>query len=165
MLPPLDVSFGIFAFLPQGWMFMLLIIALECWLMSRFLVGKPFDRPVWGTVLISNVVSGLTGIVTTMVMNGGWYLTVWFPWVSGHEINLADPEQRRFLLLFYLAAFALSVLIECVLNLLLLRNRHRPGRVLSGTLLVNVASYLFGTLVMYAYSFSAYFFPGARTFF
>ena len=95
----LNVSFGIFAFLPQGWLFMILIILLEAWLMSRWLCKKRLDRRITGTAFLSNFVSGLTGIITTLILNGGWILVVWFPWVSTHEIHVAqallDPTNHE----------------------------------------------------------------------
>jgi hypothetical protein len=40
----LDVSFGIFAFLPQGWLFMAFVIIMECLAMTRLLLSKWFDK-------------------------------------------------------------------------------------------------------------------------
>ena len=37
---PLNVSFGIYAFLPMGWLFMAFIILGEAFLMSRYLIRK-----------------------------------------------------------------------------------------------------------------------------
>ena len=149
----LNVSFGIFAFLPQGWMFMILIILLEAWLMSRWLCKKRFDRRITATAFLSNFVSGLTGIITTLILNGGWILVVWFPWVSTHEIDITSPDSLLGFCVIYLIAFVLSVLIEAIINWLMLRKRYSIRQIIKVTLLANVASYLLGSLILYSFSF------------
>ena len=149
----LNVSFGIFAFLPQGWVFMILIILLEAWLMSRRLCKKRFDQRITGTAFLSNFVSGLTGIITTMILNGGWILVVWFPWVSTHEIDISSPDSLLGFGVIYLIAFVLSVLIETLINWLMLRKRYSTRQIIISTLLANVASYLLGSIILYSLSF------------
>ena len=79
---PLNVSFGIYAFLPMGWLFMAFVILGEGFLMSWYLIRKKFDKKIYLTETVSNIVSGAVGIITTLALNGGWWLVVWFPWVS-----------------------------------------------------------------------------------
>ena len=88
----LNVSFGIFAFLPMGWLFMAFIIVGEAFLMSKYLIQRKFNKRIWGSAAISNIVSGVIGIIITMILNGGWWLVVWFPWVSSHEVNIHNPS-------------------------------------------------------------------------
>ncbi len=45
-MQPLNVSFGIYAFLPMGWIFMAFIILGEAFLMSRYMVKKKFDKRI-----------------------------------------------------------------------------------------------------------------------
>ena len=78
----LNVSFGLYAFLPQGWLFMAFVILAEAILMSLYLTRKIFNGLVYTSAVVSNVVSGLFGIIVSMALNGGWWLVVWFPWVS-----------------------------------------------------------------------------------
>jgi hypothetical protein len=149
----LNVSFGIFAFLPQGWVFMILIMLLESWLMSRWLCKKKLDQRITGTVFLSNFISGLIGIIVTMILNGGWLLVVWFPWVSSHEIDLSQRSELLSFVIAYFIAFVLSVLIEAIINWLILRKHYPRHQILKSTLLANVVSYLIGSLILYAYSF------------
>ena len=60
---PLNVSFGIYAFLPMGWLFMAFIILGEAFLMSRYLVRKEFDKKIYLSATVSNIVSGALGII------------------------------------------------------------------------------------------------------
>jgi hypothetical protein len=153
----LNVSFGIFAFLPQGWMFMILIILLEAWLMSRWLCKKRLDQRITGTAFLSNFISGLTGIITTLILNGGWILVVWFPWVSTHEIDISSSDSLLVFCFIYLIAFVLSVFIETLINWLMLRKHYSTRQILKSTLLANIASYLLGSLILYAISFGPLF--------
>lgn len=149
----LDVSFGIFAFLPQGWLFMAFVILIECLIMTKMLNQKWFDKRIYGITALSNVISGVTGIVISMILNGGWYLVVWFPWVSSNEINLSNSESLKALIIFYVCAFILSIIIESLINWLFLRKRFKTNRILITTLIANVVSYAIGTIVLYSYSF------------
>ena len=150
----LNVSFGIFAFMPQGWVFMILIMLLESFIMSELLCKRKFTRRITASVFCSNFISGLLGIIITLIINGGWFLVVWFPWVSSHEIDLSAPNALMGFIVFYLVAFVLSVLIEILINYIILGRIYPFGKILKATLLANIASYLAGSIVLYSYSFS-----------
>lgn len=144
----LNVSFGIFAFLPQGWVFMMLIILLEACIMSRVLEKKWLNTRIFVSALISNAVSGITGIVISMILNGGWWLVVWFPWVSSHEVDIYQPQVLIGLIIYYVAAMLLSVLIEWALNHLILTKKYPMRDILKGTLCANAVSYALGAVII-----------------
>lgn len=146
----LNVSFGIYAFLPQGWIFMSVIILIECLALSYLLTKKWSNTKIYGAVVVSNIVSGIIGIAASLALNGGWWLVVWFPWVSENEVS-GDQGIKWFTIL-YLIAFILTLIIEGVINFLLLRKTH-PKQVVNYTFWINVMSYAFGSIVMYSYSF------------
>lgn len=150
----LNVSFGIFAFLPQGWVFMILIMLLESFIMSELLCKSKLNRRITAIVFFSNFISGIFGIVTTMIINGGWVLVVWFPWVSSHEIDFSSTHALIGFMVFYFVAFILSVLIELLINRFKLRKLYPAGKIVKATILANVASYLVGSVALYSYSFS-----------
>ena len=150
----LNVSFGIFAFLPQGWLFMAFVILIECLLISKFLSNQWKNWKLYKTVTLSNLISGIIGIIVSMILNGGWWLVVWFPWVSNNEIDLKYPGNLKTLIIFYLLAFIFSVLIETVINFLILKKVYTSKKIISSTLLVNIISYIVGTIVLYSYSFN-----------
>ena len=60
---PLNVSFGIYAFLPMGWLFMAFIILGEAFLMSRYMVKKKFDKKISLSATVYNIVSGASGLL------------------------------------------------------------------------------------------------------
>ncbi|MEL6639079.1 MAG: hypothetical protein AAFW73_12945 [Bacteroidota bacterium] len=147
----LNVSFGILAFMPQGWLFMLVIVVIEGLLLSRLLTDRWADFEVCLTVFIANVVSGLVGIIASLLLNGGWWLVVWFPWVSKHEVGTG--EGLVWLAVVYLVAFVWSVLIEAWVNGRNLRGTYAWREVVAQTWRINAVSYLVGSLAMYGYGF------------
>lgn len=148
-----DVSFGIFAFLPQGWIFMAFVITIECLIMAKYLAKKFYDKRIYIITTISNLVSGISGIIISMILNGGWYLVVWFPWLSSNEINLQHKKALIWLAIFYAAAFVLSIIIEGIFNIFTLRRDYSIKGIVISTLLANIISYTVGTFVLYSYSF------------
>ena len=144
----LNVSFGVFAFLPQGWLFMAFVIAGEAFLMSKYLVKKKFDNRIWWSAITSNIVSGVIGILTSMALNGGWWLVVWFPWVSSHEVDIHNTNQLLFLIVYYFAALILSVLLELLMNHLFFRKKYPLKKTLNATLIANAFSYFVGAVAI-----------------
>ena len=149
----LNVSFGIYAFLPQGWLFMAFVIILECLIMTRLLLPKWVDKRIYGVTTLTNIISGLTGIIISMILNGGWYLVVWFPWVSSNEIDLTKTEALYGLIIFYVVAFVLTLIIEAITNILFLRKYYFAKRIIKATIIANSISYAIGTIILYSYSF------------
>ena len=145
---PLNVSFGIYAFLPMGWLFMAFIILGEAFLMSRYLIGKGFNKRIYLSAAVANVISGAVGIAASLALNGGWWLVVWFPWVSSHEVDIRSSQGAWALVVYYLAALILSVLIELLVNHLMLRKRSPFRKTLRATLVANAASYALGAVLI-----------------
>ncbi len=147
----LNVSFGIYAFLPQGWIFMIVIILIESLGLSYLLKRDWKNIKIYKAVVVSNLVSGIIGIIGSMKLNGGWWLVVWFPWVSDNEVNGNDGIKA--LAIFYFVAFVLTIIIEGVINYLMLKKDYSKRNIITRTVIVNIISYTIGTLAMYSYSF------------
>ena len=98
----LNVSFGILILMPQGWLFMILIMLLESFISSELLCKRKFDGRITATVFFANFVSGLFGIIITLILNGGWWLVVWFPWVSSHEVDFSIPNELTGFIIYYI---------------------------------------------------------------
>jgi sterol desaturase/sphingolipid hydroxylase (fatty acid hydroxylase superfamily) len=147
----LNVSFGIYAFLTQGWILMIAIILIECLGLSYFLTKKIKNKKIYNTVIISNIISGIVGIIGSMILNGSWWLVVWLPWVSSNEVS--SKNGFKTFVIFYLIAFLLTIIIEGIVNYLMLKKEYPSFQILKMTLLVNSISYLLGSLAMYTYSF------------
>ncbi len=147
----LNVSFGIYAFLPQGWIFMITIILLECLGMSKLLNKTWYHKKIFKTAVFSNLISGVVGFIGSMILNGGWWLVVWFPWVSDYEVR--GTEGMKSLIIFYGIAFILTLIIEGLVNYRMLKQDYQKKEILKTTLIVNVLSYTIGSFAMYTYSF------------
>ena len=145
----LDVSFGLFVFLPPGWLFMAFVILAEALIMSKYLSKKFYNRPIYGTALISNLISGLIGIIASILINGGWWLIVWFPWVSSHEVNVHNPTILMWFIIYYLVALILSVAIEATINHFRLRKQFSGKKIFKATLWANAFTYLVGAIIIY----------------
>lgn len=134
--------------MPQGWVFMLLIILLEACVMSRVLLKQWLSNDIFTSTLASNLASGIVGIVISMILTGGWWLVVWFPWVSSHEVDIHNSMALLGLIAYYVVAMVLSVLIEWGLNHVILRKKYLARSILNATLWANAASYALGAVLI-----------------
>lgn len=133
---------------------MAIIIIIECLVMSKLLVLKWYNKRIYITAVVTNVVSGAVGIGLSLLHNGGWWLVVWFPWVSNYEANLSIPHVRRDFIIVYLIAFILTLLIEGLINTLILKKDFDRKTVLKTTLLTNILTYIIGSVIIYSISYN-----------
>jgi hypothetical protein len=127
---------------------MLLIILLEACVMSRVLLKQWLSNDIFTSTLASNLASGIVGIVISMILTGGWWLVVWFPWVSSHEVDIHNSMALLGLIAYYVVAMVLSVLIEWGLNHVILRKKYLARSILNATLWANAASYALGAVLI-----------------
>ncbi len=127
---------------------MLLVIAIEAFIVSKRLAKKVFNLPCYGTVFFSNIVSGAVGIIASLMVNGGWWLVVWFSWVSSHEVNGSSPQALLSLVAYYLVALIISLLIEGALNTLLLKRHYGTKETIKATLAANAITYALGAILI-----------------
>ena len=139
--------------MPQGWLFMAFVILIEALLMAKILNKTYFHKKIYGVAVATNVISGLIGILSSLKLNGGWWLVVWFPWVSNNEVNTSDSETMKWLYILYVSAFIITLIIELLINWIFLRKTYKLKNILTATLIVNILSYIVGTFVLYSYSF------------
>jgi len=149
----LNVSFGILFLMPQGWMIMILIMLLESFISSELLCKRILNGRITATVFLANTISGLFGIIMTLILNGGWWLVVWFPWVSSHEVDFSLPNALTGFIIYYIVAFVLSVVIELLINYSMLGKIYPAKKIIRTTLLANLASYFLGSIIIYSLGF------------
>lgn len=90
---------------------MIFVMLLESFILSKRLCHKRYNFSIYSAIFISNIISGVIGIITTMILNEGWLLVVWSPWVSSHEIDISNPKNVLWLAIFYLIAFVATLII------------------------------------------------------
>lgn len=144
-----NVSFGIFAMLPLGWMLIVFFILLECVLMSKSLNRSWFNKKIVGTTILSNLTSGIIGILTTMIINVSWILVIIIFHEVNYEINISSSEELHGLIKFYLVSFVFSIFIELLVNWLLLRKQHETKQIVISTIIANTVSYLIGVIALF----------------
>ena len=149
----LNVSFGILILMPQGWIIMILIMMLESVITSELLCKRILEGRITATVFLANIISGLFGIIITLILNGGWWMVVWFPWVSSHEVDFSIPNALIGFIIYYIVAFVLSVVIELLINYFMLGRIYSAKIIFRTTLLANLASYYFGSIIIYSLGF------------
>lgn len=150
----LNVSFGLAAFFPPGWVFIAFVMVIECWLAARYLTKQnKFNRRISATVITSNIFSGFIGVIASLLATGGWWLVLYIPWVSRHEVSVHNPWAWVALTVYYLLAFILSVLIEGAVNTAVLKDEYPKKEIRKCTLYINAVSYACGSLVLYLISF------------
>jgi hypothetical protein len=121
--------------------------------MSKILNKTFFDKRIYQVSAATNVLSGIIGILTSLKLNGGWWLVVWFPWVSNNEVDVTNNESMKWLYILYASAFAFTLIIEILTNWLFLRKFYKIKELIISTIIVNILSYIVGTFVLYSYSF------------
>ncbi len=148
--------FGKYASLPIGWLFMACLVIIEIVLMSKLLERKFFNFHIAFATIVSNVVSGIIGAYSSLAINGGRLLTVWFPWVSSSEVDVENEDELIGFILYFAAAFVVTSVIELIINSLFLKKRYEFRPVMSATIISNVVSFMVGCLLLYNYSFFFY---------
>jgi hypothetical protein len=146
-----NVSFGIMVLHPIGWLMMFCVIALEALVGAKLCAGTWYAPRLWRVTAGANLASGIVGMVLSTVLQGGWWLVFWIPWVSRKE--LAWPAQAGAFMLYYFLAFALSVLVEGAIQSWMHRGLYSARTVWRCTIVANVVSYAVFTGVLYSWSF------------
>ena len=80
-------------------------------------------------------------------------MVVWFPWVSSHEVDFSIPNVLTVFIIYYIVAFVLSVVIELLINYSMLGKIYPAKKIFRTTLLVNLASYFLGSIIIYSLGF------------
>lgn len=156
---PLNVNFGLFAlFSPLAWVYDLLVLILESFLAVKILLKLAYNGRIYFSVCLSNLVSGIAGFALTLLLTGGWILVIWQPYVGPKEIMGPPFGAWGNFILYYVLAFVLSVGIEFLVNWLCLKSRFDARRIWKMTLLVNIVSYIVGSVFIYSISFHEYLF-------
>lgn len=147
----LDVSFSQSLCEPFGVVFIVTTIFIEALLLSSLLSEIHLNRRIWFIVVGANITSGIVGFLVTTVLFKGCWPVVWLPWVSCSDIEA--PCDINSFIIYYLLAFLVTVLVEITINSLLLKKRYSLSSIAKSTLLVNLLSFVLGSLALYSYTF------------
>jgi hypothetical protein len=79
---------------------------------------------------------------------------VWLPWVSKHEVDLSSRPECSCTIIYYAIAFLLTLIIEMIINVPLLRRGYAIRKIVEATIIANILSYLAGSVILYSVTFS-----------
>lgn len=147
----LNVSMAILILMPQGWAVIAAILSLEVALFY-FLLKREYEfKKLFWRLAISNLVSGISGFVLSLFLNGGWLGVFWFPWVGSHEIQF----MSQFFILYFFIIFAITLLIEIPVNIVLFRRLGiHPKQTSFISLIVNAITNIGCAFIIYLFSFN-----------
>ena len=147
----LNVSMAILILMPQGWAVIAAILSLEVALFY-FLLKREYEfKKLFWRLAISNLVSGISGFVLSLFLNGGWLGVFWFPWVGSHEIQF----MSQFFILYFFIIFAITLLIEIPVNIVLFRRLGiHPKQTFFISLIVNAITNIGCAFIIYLFSFN-----------
>jgi hypothetical protein len=108
------------------------------------------------SIISSNILSGIAGFIFFTIYTSQC-VVFWWPWVGKKEIDWGEYAIVQKFIDVYTFAFIGSVLIETLVNILFLCPRYQLNKVILLSLLVNIGSYILGSLLMYGISFDVFY--------
>lgn len=122
-----------------GWVLKGLILVIECMVISRILTQGWLTMSVIKVVVVSNVVSSLCGgFISPDIF--------WFLWVTEEDIVPGFEENAARMLSLSLM---ITIAIEVLVNVGLLRKKYSGGKILLTTAIVNLLTCLSGAVSVY----------------
>ena len=146
----LDVIAGIY--LPNfwAWIFLLFVLIAEALLLTLYLRKVLFDKKIYSCIIFSNSVTTFIGYYFLDEGHHGGHLFNWIPVYIYHGVLW---EQTSLLLI---ASFIVTTILEAILNFIFLRKEYKTKLILKGTIMVNLATYIVGTIIILGYGFYTY---------
>ncbi|WP_298146315.1 hypothetical protein [Flavobacterium sp.] len=143
----LDILVG--QFLPSlfGWTFLVFVLITESFLLSKYLTKSWRHKTIFTTVIVSNVITTIIGYLLLDEESGGGHLLNWIPVDHYH----GDIRLDRTLFLF-ISTFIGSVIVEGLFNILVIKRYFAVKKIILGTVLVNMFTYLAGGLTILIYN-------------
>lgn len=146
----LNATFGFLIAEPLGWLIMLSVTAIECLVMSKILDKSWNSFDIYFKTIFANFTSGIVGFILSIGISKGWWLVVWFPWVSSNEV---DENLLHYFIIYYLAALLLTIIVETLVFLIAYRKRYSIISIIFASTVVNLFSYFTFSGIIYLYSF------------
>ena len=145
-----NVSFGILLLLPPGWIIILLTLLIESLIISKILNKRYYNKRIYIVIIVSNLISGAIGFVGSLLLNGGWWLVTWFPWVSNNEVR---SSQLLEFVIYFAIVISLTFIIEILVNILCLKKYYGIKAITKASIIANMVTNFTIIVLMYTYSF------------
>ena len=145
-----NVSMAILILMPQGWAIIAGILTLEVLLFYVFLKREFKFGELYWRLTVSNLISGISGFILSLSLNGGWLGAFWFPWVGSHEIQF----MSSYLIIYFVFIFAITLIIEIPINILLFKKLGiKWKRTFLVSLTTNAITNIGCAFIIYLFSF------------
>lgn len=144
---PLDIIVGYYLPSIMGWVFLFLVLIAESILLSKYLIKFTFNKKIYFSAIVSNLITTIIGYVILDHENNGGHLLNWIPIDHYHENIRLDRT-----LFIFIISFIGTVIIETLINLIVLKQINNKKKIIYGTLLVNALTYLLGGFVILLYT-------------
>jgi hypothetical protein len=141
----LDVIIGYYIPKIFGWIFLIVVIFIEGFLFSKLLCKHWFNKLIFKSITIANVLTSLAGLIIGYILNClslydnhayGGYLLNWIP-IDTHCNNLLLNRTIP----FFLVSFALTVIVNSIINILMLRSIAKARKIFLLTLIANIITF------------------------
>jgi len=127
------INFNQYFWTPYPFIILSLIVLIKGFVASRIIQKSIFVKQIVLTILISSVTSYVLEYLFSLVLNDGFNLLVWIPWVKVIE---------RIVFFDYLISFPLifigTFLIESLVNWILLRKKYNWKVIIKTTFLLDM---------------------------
>ena len=138
----LDVIAGYFLPDVYGWIFLVFVLISEGFILSKWLNQGYFHEKYYLSAVVSNLVTTLVGYLAFGDGNRGGHLLAWIPMEEYHGKVLIGPA-----VLWFVACFLSSVLVEIFLNRLILGKSNTVRAIFFATLVANIFTYAVAAIV------------------
>lgn len=147
----LDVVVG--HYLPSlvGWLFLVFVLAAESLLLSKYLAKTWVNKRIFLTVIISNIITTIIGYIIFKEQGTSTHLLAWIPteYYGGHLLI-------KGMIGMFIFSFILSVIVEAIYNLLMLKKDYDKKKILIGSTWVNLFTYAVGGLIIFLFTLYDY---------
>jgi hypothetical protein len=127
-----------------GWIFLLFVLVSESLIMSKFLKKGWFHKEIYITVILSNVVTTILGCFLINEVPKAGHLLSWIPFFYYNGLPTHLDDTIRVIVI----CFVITLLIEMVINILLLRKLKMADKLVYGSIICNVFTYVVAAVIL-----------------
>jgi len=137
------INFNEYFWTPYSFIILIIIGVFEGAIASKIIKDKLFNTRIILAILISNIIGYFAQYYFSILLNGGYHLFVWIPWIKIiREYDLFD----------YIISFPLiltvTILIESFCNWIILRKFYKGRLILKTTFWINIMSWIILIIVI-----------------
>ena len=137
------IDFVNYYWTPYPFIILFIIGLIEGIIASKLLSGKSFNRRILLTILLANVIGYFGESGLSIILNGGYRMFVWIPWVK----LLNNKDLLNYLLSFPII-FTFTILFEFPISWIFLRKEYHWKKILLSIVRINIISWIIIIIVV-----------------